>query len=185
MKVRSSKARGSITSVTFKGGRSRKKESRIWGVYHDPPGVCQPPVPLRTRARKKRRIRKGAQRNEAQGVWNPHKRGKRRQLASVLPCTEPWARGTQGPRAQETPHPPPRSTRFPSVNTPTQATPQTPWDGASSPRLAPGCTCVHPRGNALHAIKHRARARFLCAVARPGPPNPTPRQAQRPRRTGR
>jgi len=53
MKVRSSKVQGLITSVTVKGGRSLKKESRIWGVYHDPRGVCQPPVPY-TRMRGKK-----------------------------------------------------------------------------------------------------------------------------------
>jgi hypothetical protein len=43
--VRSSKVQGLITSVTVKGGRSLKKESRIPRVYHTPRGVCQPPVP--------------------------------------------------------------------------------------------------------------------------------------------
>ncbi len=51
--MRSSRFRGSITSVTVKGGRSRKNESRIPRVYHTPRGVCQPPVPY-TRMRGKK-----------------------------------------------------------------------------------------------------------------------------------
>lgn len=43
--MRSSKVEGLITSVTVKGGRSLKNESRISRVYHTPRGVCQPPVP--------------------------------------------------------------------------------------------------------------------------------------------
>ena len=42
-----------MTSVTVKGGRSLKKESRIQRVYHDPRGFCQPPVPY-TRMRGKK-----------------------------------------------------------------------------------------------------------------------------------
>ena len=106
---------------------------------------------------------------------NPHKRGTRRRIAGVLPSSEPWARGTQGPRAQETPPPPPR---FHAVTTGCNRTrrnatnPEGRGFDPTEPHVTPRVPCAWERV-ARDQAPCACTVPLCCCAARATQPDPT------------